>query len=476
MELFTAIISLMKLEWLLIGTILLLLMFKLTNNSLSSKQMLLLVNLLIVGCLAISFILPNPIKSASLFNEMFVSGQLIVFEKQLLLSATFLVSLISYPWLVNKTIQIEFYIMLLTSLTGMFFMLSSGNLLMLYVALEMATIPLAVLVNFDLEKKKASEAAMKMIFNSAMSSGFLLMGISFIYGLTGSLQFSQLAVANFSTPLAWLAFILFFTGFAFKVSAVPFHFWTADVYEGAPVGVTAFLSVVSKAAATLTFMHIFYNVFTGLQHQWIFIVIVLSFLTLVVGNLFALKQQSFKRFMAFSSIAQVGFVLLAMSANNHLAQAAIVYFIAIYAVTNLAVFFVIALVDNISSNDAIEQFSGFYQHNKLLTWVLALALFSLAGIPPTAGFFSKFFLLFAGSATISLGWLLFALLNVVVSLYYYLQIVRKMFGEAKEPSVSIAVSLEQWQKLLAFIFLIGILLMGMVSNIYEFIHSITLVE
>ncbi|MFY8003790.1 MAG: NADH-quinone oxidoreductase subunit N [Chitinophagaceae bacterium] len=474
MELFTAFISLMKLEWLLIGAILLLLILKLSSNSFSNKQMLLFINLLIISCLIISLLIPTPIELATLFNEMFVSSKLIVFEKQLLLGATLLVSLISYSWLLNKPIQIEFYIMLLTSLTGMFFMLSSGNLLMLYVALEMATIPLAVLVNFDLEKKKASEAAMKMIFSSAMSSGFLLMGISFIYGLTGSLQFSSLAVANFSAPLAWLAFLLFFTGFAFKVSAVPFHFWTADVYEGAPVGVTAFLSVVSKAAATLTFMHLFYNVFASLQQQWIFIVIVLSFLTLVVGNLFALKQQSFKRFMAFSSIAQVGFVLLAMSANNHLAQAAIVYFIAIYAVTNLAAFFVIALVDNATNNDAIEQFTGFYQHNKLLTWVLAIALFSLAGIPPTAGFFSKFFLLFAGSANVSLGWLLFALLNVVVSLYYYLQIVRKMFGEANAQQVSNAIPLTQWQKVLAFLFLLGIILMGMASGIYQFIYSITL--
>lgn len=408
-----------------------------------------------------------------LFNEMFRTNHLMVLEKNILNLAFLLISMQSYVWLRTHKHVIEFYLLLLSSLLGMFFMISSGNLLIFYLSLELSTIPLAAAANFDLTKKISSEAAMKMIISSAFSSGLLLFGISLVYGAGGTLVFSEIAAHLSSDPLHIIAFILLLSGFAFKMSAVPFHFWTADVYEGAPVAVTSFLSVVSKAAILFVFVAVLYTIFKPLALLWYNMLFVLSLTTIIVGNLFALRQNNFKRFLAFSSIAQVGFILIGISGSSQEGTASVVYFILIYVFSNLAAFGVIALVSALTGKESISDFKDFYRTNPLLSWVLTIALFSLAGVPPTAGFFGKFFLLIAGAAKGNYWLIGIAALNMVVSFYYYLRVVKAIFMDTNEQPIE-KLSIPFLPKLALMICVIGIVITGLLSFVYDYIHSLSI--
>ncbi len=408
-----------------------------------------------------------------LFNEMFRTNHLMVLEKNILNLAFLLISMQSYVWLRTHKHVIEFYLLLLSSLLGMFFMISSGNLLIFYLSLELSTIPLAAAANFDLTKKISSEAAMKMIISSAFSSGLLLLGISLVYGAGGTLVFSEIAAHLSSDPLHIIAFILLLSGFAFKMSAVPFHFWTADVYEGAPVAVTSFLSVVSKAAILFVFVAVLYTIFKPLALLWYNMLFVLSLTTIIVGNLFALRQNNFKRFLAFSSIAQVGFILIGISGSSQEGTASVVYFILIYVFSNLAAFGVIALVSALTGKESISDFKDFYRTNPLLSWVLTIALFSLAGVPPTAGFFGKFFLLIAGAAKGNYWLIGIAALNMVVSFYYYLRVVKAIFMDTNEQPIE-KLSIPFLPKLALMICVIGIVITGLLSFVYDYIHSLSI--
>src|SRR5262245_49266084 len=234
---------LMKQELVITLIIFVLLFVKLGKEERRNETLINLVNILLTLNLASGFFM---IREGELFGDMFRTNELLTFEKNLLNLGTLIISLQSYPWLKNHKHVPEFYLLLLSTLLGMFFMVSSNNLLMFYLALELSTIPLAALANFDLEKRRSSEAAFKMIISSAFSSGLLLFGISLVYGATGTLSFAELMTSFTSSPLNIFAFILLIAGFGFKISAVPFHLWTADVYEGSPVAVTSYLSVISK--------------------------------------------------------------------------------------------------------------------------------------------------------------------------------------------------------------------------------------
>jgi NADH-quinone oxidoreductase subunit N len=412
-------------------------------------------------------------EKGDLFNSMFTTNTLIVFEKDLLNLGILIISMQSYAWLKNNKQLIEFYLLLLTSLLGMFFMLSSGNLLMFYLGLEMSTIPLAAAANFDLTKRKSSEAAMKLILSSAFSSSILLLGISFLYGTTGTLTFSILSAHINGNPLQLFAFILFISGFAFKISAVPFHLWTADVYEGSPVSVTSFLSVISKAAVLFTLVNLLYKVFTPMASTWYLLLVVLAAATILIGNLFALRQDNFKRFLAFSSIAQVGFILVGISASSQVGSTSLIYFILIYIFSNLAAFGVVAAVSALTSKENISDFKGFYKTNPMLSWVLTIALFSLAGVPPTAGFFGKLFLMMAGAAKGNYGIIIFAALNMVISFYYYLRIVKAIFMDENENPIQ-KLTIPTISKLAMYICVAGIIVTGLASVLYDYIYSISI--
>jgi NADH-quinone oxidoreductase subunit N len=328
------------------------------------------------------------------------------------------------------------------------------------------------MANFDLEKKKSSEAAFKFIISSAFSSGLLLFGISLVYGQTGTLTFSELPHSLGGNPLQIFAFILLFAGFGFKISNVPFHLWTADVYEGSPVCVTSYLSVISKGAVFFVFISALYTVFKPLFLTWYFILFLTSVLTMVIGNLFAIRQNNLKRFLAFSSIAQAGFILIGITGASQPGTASVVYFIMIYLFSNLGAFGVVGLVSAATGKEQIADYRGFYKNNPLLSWVMAISLFSLAGIPPTAGFFGKFFLLMSGAGRGNFLLITIAVGNMIVSLYYYLRVVRAIFMEPNENPIE-KIVIPRSPGLALLICISGIILSGVMSYIYEYIFSIS---
>ena len=365
----------------------------------------------------------------------------------------------------------EFYLLLLTSLLGMYIMLSSGNLLLFYLGLEMSTLPLVGAANFEFNSKKSSESAMKLILSSAFSSAILLMGISWLYGMMGSLDYSVISSQIGHSPLAVLAFLFILSGFAFKISAVPFHLWTADVYQGAPVAVTAFLSVVSKSAVIMVMIPFLYQTFEEKIDIWYPALIMLALASVLVANLFAIRQINIKRLLAFSSIAQVGFLLIGLSAHTQTGATSVLFFLIIYLFSNLAAFGVISVLSAEYGIEEIQQLSGLYSTHPFLSWVLALSLFSLAGIPPTAGFFGKFFLLLSGANKGNYWVIAIAAINMVISLYYYLRVVKTIFMNhpvctMKNKPLAFPV------KLALVICLLGILVVGFLGGFYEHIFQL----
>ncbi len=459
---------LMKQEMALVVIIFFLLILKLGKDR-SNESYLKIVNGLLLLNLIFGFI-SN--RDGVLFNEMFRNNGLMVLEKNILNLGMLIISLQSWSWLKGHKHTPEFYMLLLSTMLGMFFMISGGNLLMFYLGLELSTIPLAAAANFDLTKRRSSEAAMKLIFSSAFASALLLFGISMIYGTTGTLTFSQLPQHITGDPLQLFAFILMLAGFGFKISVVPFHLWTADVYEGAPVAVTSFLSVISKGAVLFVFVSVLYTVFRPIAGVWYLMFFILSLLTIFVGNLFAIRQNNFKRFLAFSSIAQIGFILIGIGGSSPEGMSAVVYFVLIYVFSNLAAFGVVSVVSAATGKESISDYKGFYKTNPVLSWMLTIALFSLAGVPPTAGFFGKYFLLFAGAAKGNYWLISIAALNLVISFYYYLRIVKAIFMASNaEPIEKITIPL--FPRLALYACMVGVIVVGFVSWIYEYIHSLS---
>ncbi len=461
-------LTLMKPE-LIITVIIFLLLFIKIGKGMKNESMLLLIQALLLLNFIAGFFFNA---EGTLFDGMYQTTSMIALQKNILNLGIYLISLLFAGWFKRSEHMPEFFMLMLSAVLGMFFLISSGNLLMFFLALELATIPVAAMANFDLDKKRSSEAAMKMILTSAFSSGVLLFGISIIYGATGTISFNELPQYLNGNPLQVLALVFLFSAFAFKLSIVPFHLWTADVYEGSPIAATSFLSVISKAAVAFIFMSALYKVFQPMHEVWYNMVMILSIATMIIGNLFALRQQNIKRFLAFSSIAQVGFILVGISSNSIEGTSSVVYFVLVYVFSNLAAFGVAAAISSQTSKENIDDYKGLYQTNKFLSWVLALALFSLAGIPPTAGFFGKLFLLTAGASKGSYFFITIAALNMIVSLFYYLRVVRAVFMEKNEQPIE-KIQIDLSAKLGLTICAAGIVLVGLLSWIYDYIQSLS---
>jgi NADH-quinone oxidoreductase subunit N len=455
---------LMKSE-LVITFIIFLLLFIKIGSGMKNELLLSLVQFLLLANFVAGFFFNH---TGSLFGGLFSTNALIAVQKSILSLGVYLISLLFADWLKKSEHMAEFFILMLSALLGMFFMISSGSLLMFFLSLELSTLPVAAMANFDLEKKISSEASMKMILSSAFSSGILLFGISLMYGATGTISFTEMPAVLDGSPLQILAFVFLFAAFSFKLSVVPFHLWTADVYEGAPVAVSSFLSVISKGSIAFILLTALYKVFAPMQELWYNMVMLLSIATMIIGNLFALRQQNIKRFLAYSSIAQVGFILVGVSSNSPEGVSSVVYFVLIYTFSNLAAFGVAGVISQQTGKERINDYKGLYQTNPFISWVLALALFSLAGIPPTAGFFGKLFLITAGASKGNYFFIIVAALNLVVSLYYYLRIIRAVFMEKNEQPVE-KINLDLSAKLGMIICGAGILLVGLLSWIYDYI-------
>lgn len=412
----------------------------------------------------------------SLFGGMFRTNNMIHFFKNVLNIGVLILLLQSADWIQEKIINqnkgSEFFILLFSSLLGMYFMISSGDFLMFYLGLELSTLPVAALVAMETSKRISSEAGIKLILSAGLASGVSLFGISLLYATSGSIYFNDVIEVISPTNLTSLGAILFFTGLAFKISLVPFHFWTADVYEGAPISIASYLSVISKGAAVFILMILLFTVLKPLMLVWENIVYIVAIATMFIGNLFALRQNNMKRFLAFSSIAQAGFILLGLITGDQLGTATVVYFILVYIFSNLAAFGVVQAISLKTGKENMSDYEGLYRTNPNLSLIMMLALFSLAGIPPVAGFFGKFFL-FAAAASKGYYFLVFlAVVNVTISLYYYLLVIRAMFLRKSDNPIPFFKN-KLYMRLGLLITVVGILVLGIYSPLYDYIYELS---
>jgi len=324
----------------------------------------------------------------------------------------------------------EFYGLVLMATTGMMFLSGANELLTLYVSLELATIPLYVMAAYMKRDLKSTEAGLKYLIIGGASSGILLFGMSLLYGLTGTTYLSQargwVIGADMSTGLI-LAIVMLIAGFGFKLAAAPFHMWAPDVYEGAPTPVTAYLSVASKAAGLVAFVRIFFGPLAIVKEDWVTILEIIAVLAMIVGNLVALLQTNIKRMLAYSSIAQIGYVFVALTAVNGYSIVGMMIFLMAYLFANIGAFMVAIGFSNMTGSDSIDDYAGLIRRNPMVAIMMTIFMLSLVGIPPTAGFLGKYWL-FAAAVKEQLYWLvIIAVLMSVVSLFYYANIVRKMF-------------------------------------------------
>ena len=435
---------------------------------------------LTLGLLAVVTAVCVTANPSEAFGGMYVTTAAANVMKIILAAGTFIVVLMAQPWVSSRETTVktegEFYMLILSTLLGMFMMISSGHFLMFFLGLEMASVPMACLVALDKYKKNSAEAAAKYILTATFSSGVMLYGISMLYGATGHLYFSDFTAALSAQHLTLniVGLVFFFSGLGFKISLVPFHFWTADTYQGAPTPVTGYLSVISKGAAAFALCVILMKVFAPMIEYWEYLLYIVIVLSITIANLFAIRQKELKRFMAFSSISQAGYIMLAVVGASQQGVTALTYYVLVYVVANLAVFSVINVVEhNNCGRTDMRAYDGFYSRNPKLAFLMTLALFSLAGIPPFAGMFSKFFVFMAAAqqgSALAYAVVFVALVNTVVSLYYYLLIVKAMYiRETENPLPTFRTDTST--KIALALCTAGILLFGVCSCIYEWIFA-----
>lgn len=410
------------------------------------------------------------------FGGLYVASSAVNVMKVILAFGTLIVIIMAQPWIKKSAAKLEgeFYMLIISTLLGMFIMMSSGNFLLFFLGLETASVPLACMVAFDRDRNDSAEGAAKYILVATFSSGVMLFGISFIYAATGTLYFDDVAAKIAASPLTIMGLVFFFSGLGFKISLVPFHFWTADTYQGAPTPVTGYLSVISKGAAAITLCIILMKTFAPMVEYWDYMLYIVIVLSITVANLFAIRQSELKRFMAFSSISQAGYIMLAVVGNSQLGIASLTYYVLVYIVANMAVFTVINVVEqNNGGRTDMAAYNGFYQTNPKLSFLMTLALFSLAGIPPFAGMFSKFFVFMAGVQNgdpMAYFVVFIALINTVVSLYYYLLIVKAMYITKTDTPLPTFQS-DCYTRTALAICTAGIAFFGVVSCVYEWIAA-----
>ena len=437
---------------------------------------------LTMGLLAVVTATSLTAQPAEAFGGMYVATQASQVMKAILAAGTLIVVLMAQTWVESSALNVkhegEFYLLILSTLLGMFIMTSSGSFLLFFLGLETASVPMACLVAFDKWKKQSAEAAAKYVLVATFSSGVMLYGISFVYAATGTLYFDDVASNLLSngevSPLAIMGLVFFFSGLGFKLSLVPFHFWTADTYQGAPTPITGYLSVCSKGAAAFALMVILMKAFAPLVEYWDYLLYIVIVLSITIANLFAIRQSELKRFMAFSSISQAGYIMLAVIGASQAGMTSLMYYVLVYVVANMAVFTVINTIEhNNNGTTQMSAYDGLYQTNPKLAFLMTLALFSLAGIPPFAGMFSKFFVFMAAAEQGSF-WAYFvvfiALVNTVVSLYYYLLIVKAMYiNKTETPLPTFRTDFNT--RVALVVCTLGIALFGVCSCIYEYLFA-----
>ncbi len=422
-------------------------------------------------------------EAATSFGGMYYTNASVGVIKTILAFGTLIVLIQSREWMSRPDTcfkEGEFYMLVVSTLLGMNMMVSANHFLLFFLGLEMASVPMACLVALDKYRHNSAEAGAKFILTATFSSGVMLYGISFIYGATGTFYFDDIATKITLCPMTIMGMVFFFSGLGFKISLVPFHFWTADTYQGAPTTVTGYLSVVSKGAAAFTLCAILMKVFAPLTEYWQYLLYIVVILSITIANLFAIRQSDLKRFMAFSSISQAGYIVLAIVGNNTMSVTSLSMYVLVYIVANMAVFTVISSIEEHNNGKVdIDDYNGLYKTNPKLAFLMTLALFSLGGIPPFAGMFSKFFVFMAAvkgmSVDTTIGGMAYAvvfiaLINTVISLYYYLIIVKAMFIKPNDnplPTFKSSVS----TKLALAICTAGVVAFGVCSFVYNWIDA-----
>lgn len=431
---------------------------------------------------ALALTLPQAGMHISIFSNMIAVDAFAYFFKLLIIGSAVLIVIFSLSSAELNTSGRrlgEYYSLLIALTLGMVLMAGASNLLMIYLAVELSSITSYVLSGYTREARDSSEASLKYVIYGSVSSGLMLYGMSILYGMTGSLDLyainDALAAGGYSNFGLMIAGILIIAGFGYKISAVPFHFWTPDVYEGAPITITAFLSVASKAGGFALMIRFFSVVFVDQSvvslpegawaslggFEWYHLVAALAVLTMTLGNLVAIWQNNLKRMLAYSSIAHAGYMLMGVVVLNNEGVAAILIYFVVYLFMNLGAFYIVMLVANKTGSEDIEDYKGIGPKAPFVTVALAIFLVSLTGLPPTAGFIGKLYLF---AALLNSGWVWLAIvgaINSVISLYYYVRVFRNMYLRSDERHQHVAFDFTYPQKLVVMILLIPTLLFGL---------------
>jgi NADH-quinone oxidoreductase subunit N len=328
--------------------------------------------------------------------------------------------------------QSDYFALVLFALSGAVIMVSYTNMAMLFLGIEILSIPMYILAGSRKQDLSSNEAAFKYLIMGAFATSFLLFGIALIYGATGSFDLVEIAAAvstNVSSmsSIFYVGVLLMLVGMAFKVSAAPFHFWAPDVYQGAPTVITAFMATIVKTAAFAALLRLFFTAFMNAGHTWMQVVAVMAALTLLVGNITAVVQTSTKRMLAYSSVAHAGYMLLALLAANHYSNASILFYATAYSIGSIATFSIVSIVANAKNSDGVDSFNGLAKRNPLLAFVMTVSLLSLAGIPPTAGFFAKYFIFTSAFMAGNTGLVLIAIIASLIGVYYYFRLIIAMY-------------------------------------------------
>lgn len=364
------------------------------------------------------------------FNMMRYDNYAVAFSSVILLVA-FLWFLMSQDFFKDETNKTDHYALAIFALTGAVLMVSYTNMSMLFLGIEILSIPMYILAGSRKEDVLSNEAAFKYLIMGAFATGFLLFGIVLIYGSTGSFDLAEIAAAvagQTAIPsIFYVGVLLMLIGLSFKVSAVPFHFWAPDVYQGAPTVITAFMSTIVKTAAFAAFLRLFSTSFASVGNSWHQVLWVIAALTLLVGNITAVLQTSTKRMLAYSSVAHAGYMLLALLSGNNLSNSSVLMYALAYSIASIGTFCIISIVDKARDTDAIDAFNGLGKSNPFLAGVMTVALLSLAGIPPTAGFFAKYYIFTSAFAAGNVSLVLIAIIASLVGVYYYFRIIIGMY-------------------------------------------------
>ena len=405
---------------------------------------------IITMCLAVILVISSPIERVTAFNHLFVVDEFSNYAKLLILIAASLTLILAMPYNKRENIlQFEFPILILFAVVGMMMMVSANDLISLYLGIELQSLSLYILATIRRDSVKSAEAGLKYFVLGALSSGILLYGMSMVYGFSGSTGFDSLTIVfdNYSDKdsiigvTVGLVFIM--AGLAFKVSAVPFHMWTPDVYEGAPTPITTFFAIAPKVAAMILIIRILIQPFGEFFDQWQQIIWFISAASMILGAFAAINQSNIKRLMAYSSIGHMGFILVGLVAGNESGTQAVLLYLTVYLFMNIGTFAcILAMRRQGRMVEDIDQLAGLSRTNPIMAICLTIFMFSMAGIPPLAGFFGKYFIFKAAIEANLYTLTVLGLLASVVSAYYYLRIVKLMYFDSPLDSFDLPVGKE----------------------------------